>query len=101
VNFLEKVIEVKKGEITFSIWDLGGQREYLHMLPIVCNEAACLLFMFDLSRKATLSSVKAWYRPTGIASTIQQSCACINILFAHTMCDATDLWMQLQVSSWY
>jgi GTP-binding protein of the ras superfamily involved in termination of M-phase len=62
VNFLEKVIMVKKGEITFSIWDLGGQREYHHMLPIVCDEAAALLFMFDLSRKATLTSIKEWYK---------------------------------------
>ena len=28
----------------------------------VCNDAIALLFMFDLSRKSTLSSVKEWYR---------------------------------------
>lgn len=32
------------------------------MLPLVCNESAAILFMFDLSRKATLNSVKDWYR---------------------------------------
>lgn len=32
------------------------------MLPLVCNEAAALLFMFDLSRKSTLNSVKEWFR---------------------------------------
>jgi GTP-binding protein of the ras superfamily involved in termination of M-phase len=32
------------------------------MLPLVCNEAAAILFMFDLSRKVTLASVKEWYR---------------------------------------
>lgn len=32
------------------------------MLPLVCNEAVALLFMFDLSRKSTLSSIKEWYR---------------------------------------
>ena len=32
------------------------------MLPLVCNEAAAILFMFDLSRKTTLVSVKEWYR---------------------------------------
>ncbi len=59
---MEKVIEMPKGDIMFSIWDLGGQREYQHMLPIVCNEANVLLFMFDLTRKATLTSVKQWYQ---------------------------------------
>lgn len=39
-----------------------GQQEYLHMLPLVCNDAVALLFMFDLSRKSTLTSVKQWYK---------------------------------------
>jgi GTP-binding protein of the ras superfamily involved in termination of M-phase len=62
VNFMQKTIELKNAEITFSIWDLGGQQEYLHMLPLVCNDAVALLFMFDLSRKSTLTSVKNWYK---------------------------------------
>ena len=62
VNFMEKVISLKHTDITFSIWDLGGQQEYLHMLPLVCNDAVALLFMFDLSRKSTLTSVKSWYK---------------------------------------
>mmetsp|Transcript_671 Transcript_671/g.908 ORF Transcript_671/g.908 Transcript_671/m.908 type:complete len:202 (-) Transcript_671:70-675(-) len=61
VNFMEKTIELKNAEITFSIWDLGGQREYMEMMPLVCNEATALLFMFDLSRPATLASVRQWY----------------------------------------
>jgi len=32
------------------------------MLPLVCNDAVAILFMFDLSRKITLNSVKEWYR---------------------------------------
>lgn len=62
VNFMEKHISLKKTDITFSIWDLGGQQEYLHMLPLVCNDAIALLFMFDLSRKQTLTSIKNWYK---------------------------------------
>lgn len=62
VNFMEKTISVRRTTITFSIWDLGGQREFVNMLPLVCNDAVALLFMFDLSRKSTLNSVKEWYR---------------------------------------
>ncbi|KAJ6249644.1 protein tem1 [Anaeramoeba flamelloides] len=62
VNFMEKSISIKQTEITFSIWDLGGQKEFVNMLPLVCNEAVVILFMFDLSRKSTLVSVKSWYR---------------------------------------
>jgi len=62
VNFMEKTISIRGTEITFSIWDLGGQREFVNMLPLVCNDAVAVLFMFDLSRKSTLNSVKEWYR---------------------------------------
>jgi len=62
VNFMEKTIAIKGTEITFSIWDLGGQREFVNMLPLVCNDAVAILFMFDLSRKSTLNSIKEWYR---------------------------------------
>lgn len=59
---MEKTISIRGTEITFSIWDLGGQREFVNMLPLVCNEAVAILFMFDLSRKSTLNSIKEWYR---------------------------------------
>ena len=62
VNFMEKTISVRRTTITFSLWDLGGQREFVNMLPLVCNDAVAILFMFDLSRKSTLNSVKEWYR---------------------------------------
>lgn len=62
VNFMEKSITLRNTEITFSIWDLGGQREFISMLPLVCNDAVTLFFMFDLSRKSTLLSIKEWYR---------------------------------------
>eukprot|EP00301_Raphidiophrys_heterophryoidea_P020066 c4856_g1_i1.p1 GENE.c4856_g1_i1~~c4856_g1_i1.p1 ORF type:complete len:234 (-),score=59.45 c4856_g1_i1:304-975(-) len=62
VNFMEKTIQVRNADITFSIWDLGGQRDFINMLPLLCNDAVAILFMFDLSRKITLTSVKEWYR---------------------------------------
>lgn len=62
VNFMEKSITLRNTEITFSIWDQGGQREFISMLPLVCNDAVAVFFMFDLTRKSTLNSVKEWYR---------------------------------------
>lgn len=62
VNFMEKMVTLRNTDITFSIWDLGGQREFVNMLPLVCNDAVAILFMFDLTRKSTLNSVKEWYR---------------------------------------
>lgn len=62
VNFMDKKIQIKNTTITFSIWDLGGQKEFINMLPLVSNDAVAILFMFDLTRKLTLNSIKEWYR---------------------------------------
>lgn len=62
VNYMEKTINIKNSELTFSIWDLGGEAEFTNMLPLVARESVAILFMFDLSRRETLSSIKDWYR---------------------------------------
>ena len=62
VNFMEKSVSLGGLEVTFSIWDIGGGTDSKSMLPLVCNDAAAILFMFDLSRKSTLASIKEWYR---------------------------------------
>ena len=62
VNFMERTINIKNTEITFSIWDLGGESEFTNMLPLVATDAIAILFMFDLTKKSTLTSIKDWYR---------------------------------------
>lgn len=79
---MERSVVIRNTEITFSIWDLGGkqthhhrkkecirlttsllgQKEFVSMLPLVCNDAVAILFTFDLTRKSTLNSIKEWYR---------------------------------------
>ena len=73
VNFMEKSIILRDTEITFSIWDLGGQKEFLSMLPLVCNDAIALFFMFDLTRKSTLLSIKEWYRQARLLNRVRDS----------------------------
>lgn len=59
---MEKTIKVKNKNILFSIWDLGGKAEFVKMLPLVCDEASAILFIFDLTRVDSLASVKQWYK---------------------------------------
>mmetsp|Transcript_25283 Transcript_25283/g.74233 ORF Transcript_25283/g.74233 Transcript_25283/m.74233 type:complete len:250 (+) Transcript_25283:3-752(+) len=61
VNFMDKTIDMQGQDVTFSIWDIGGHRDFASMLPMVCNDAAVILFVFDLSRRSTLDSVRTWY----------------------------------------
>jgi len=64
VNFMEKTIKIKSKNILLSIWDLGGKAEFVKMLPLVCDEAKAILFLFDLTRLESLAQVKQWYKHT-------------------------------------
>ena len=60
VNFLEKTVTLRNNDITFSIWDLGGHREFLSMLPLVVNDARArpsLIVQACLSTAVTSSSI--------------------------------------------
>eukprot|EP00764_Aduncisulcus_paluster_P013194 gnl/Carplike_NY0171/6517_a8953_219.p1 GENE.gnl/Carplike_NY0171/6517_a8953_219~~gnl/Carplike_NY0171/6517_a8953_219.p1 ORF type:complete len:203 (-),score=19.26 gnl/Carplike_NY0171/6517_a8953_219:85-672(-) len=61
VNFMQKSVTLKTKVLNFSIWDLGGEDEFRAMLPLVVEEAAVVLFMFDLTRIHTLQEIKTWY----------------------------------------
>jgi len=62
VNFMEKTIKLRNVTVTLSVWDLGGQQEYINLMPLVCQDAKVFLFVFDLTRKHSLSMIRDWYR---------------------------------------
>ena len=80
---MEKTITVRRTTFTFSIWDLGGQRDFVNMLPLVCNDAVAILFMFDLSRKSTLNSVKEWYRQARGFNKVRHLCTGLDDVLVH------------------
>ena len=62
VTFEEKTIKVRNTNITFVIWDVGGQHQFRGLVPIACNDAVAILFMFDLTRMHSLERVKEWFK---------------------------------------
>merc|ERR1712060_992471 len=59
---MEKTVKLRQVMVTISLWDIGGQKEYKSMMPLVCSDAKVLLFMFDLTRKQSLYMIREWYR---------------------------------------
>ncbi|KAH3761284.1 small GTPase [Pelomyxa schiedti] len=59
---MEKTLVIHNKRCTFTMLDILGQRDFLSMLPLACDNAVAVLFLFDLSRKETLTSIKEWYR---------------------------------------
>merc|ERR1719245_2022390 len=62
-NNMERTIRLKNANVVLSIWDLGGQSEYLDFMPIVYEGVRVFLVMFDLTRKTSLTAVRDWYKP--------------------------------------
>ena len=94
---MEKTISVRRTAITFSIWDLGGQREFVNMLPLVCNDAVAILFMFELTRKSTLNSIKEWYRQARGFNKVSNSREFVFwILFAHIERYTVPCWHKIR-----
>lgn len=62
VHYLERKINLGSTHVVFSIMDLGGQREFINMLPLVSNRAVAIIFLFDLTRPETLISIQDWFR---------------------------------------
>ncbi|XP_050368417.1 septum-promoting GTP-binding protein 1 [Argentina anserina] len=61
VNLMDKTLMVQGARISFSLWDVGGDRSSLGHVPIACKDAVAILFMFDLTSRCTLNSVVGWY----------------------------------------
>ncbi|SCU97767.1 LAFA_0G13146g1_1 [Lachancea sp. 'fantastica'] len=62
VNCLSKKITLGSADILFYIMDLGGQREFINMLPLASEGAKAIVFLFDLTRPETLKSIQEWHR---------------------------------------
>ena len=62
VQFLERQITVKNNTVNIVIWDIGGQKSFMDMLPVCCDGAHVMIFMFDLSNPPTLTALRDWYK---------------------------------------
>ena len=80
VNFMEKEVSMRGGAhtVTFSIWDIGGshQQNSGAMLPLVCNDAAVILLVFDLTRPETLDGLRKWHQRARGCNKVIGRCLC-------------------------
>ncbi|KAF7831413.1 septum-promoting GTP-binding protein 1 isoform X1 [Senna tora] len=61
LNLMDKTLLVQGARISFSIWDVAGDRRSLDQIPMACKDAVAILFMFDLTSRCTLNNVIGWY----------------------------------------
>lgn len=71
VSFLEREIATPTANVVMSLFDLGGDmKAFSSLLPVVCCDAAAMIFCFDLTNRSSLSNIKDWFRQArGLNST--------------------------------
>ncbi|XP_022947099.1 septum-promoting GTP-binding protein 1-like [Cucurbita moschata] len=62
LNLMDKTLMVRGARISYSIWEVGGDKKSQDHIPTACKDSVAILFMFDLTSRRTLKSVLRWYR---------------------------------------
>ncbi|MHA2283137.1 MAG: Rab family GTPase [Promethearchaeota archaeon] len=55
-----KFIEVKGGKITLQIWDFGGHKNFMFLIPTYARGSSGAIFMFDLTNHKSLENLNDW-----------------------------------------
>ncbi|MFW9880769.1 MAG: Rab family GTPase [Candidatus Thorarchaeota archaeon] len=55
-----KFIKVKNAKITLQIWDFGGHKNFMFLIPAYARGSSGAVFMFDLTNLNSLENLKNW-----------------------------------------
>ncbi|MFX1277026.1 MAG: Rab family GTPase [Promethearchaeota archaeon] len=55
-----KYINVKEKRVVLQIWDFGGEERFRFLLPTYASGSSGGIFMFDITRPSSLSSIEGW-----------------------------------------
>jgi small GTP-binding protein len=55
-----KFIDVPNGKITLQIWDFGGHKNFMFLIPSYSRGSSGAIFMFDLTNERSLQNLHNW-----------------------------------------
>ncbi|MHA2394206.1 MAG: Rab family GTPase [Promethearchaeota archaeon] len=55
-----KFMEVENGKITIQIWDFGGQKNFMFLIPSYAMGSSGAIFMFDLTNSKSFQNLNNW-----------------------------------------
>ena len=61
IDFLTKNVFLEDKTIRLIMWDTAGQERFKSLIPSYLKNANCIILAFDLSNKATFTSLNRWY----------------------------------------
>ena len=68
LDFHIKVIDVDGLKVKLQIWDFAGEERFRFLLPSYVQGASGGVFMFDISRYASLKNIAEWIKVLGNGS---------------------------------
>ena len=60
VDFLLKTVEIDNKKVALQIWDFAGEDRFRFLLPSYVRGASMGIFMFDITRNASLTKLTDW-----------------------------------------
>ena len=60
VDFLMKDIEIQGKRVALQIWDFAGEKRFQFILPGYVKGTSAGIFMFDITRMSSLTSLHEW-----------------------------------------
>ena len=60
VDFLIKDIEIQGKRVALQIWDFAGEKRFQFILPGYVKGTSAGIFMFDITRMSSLTSLHEW-----------------------------------------
>ena len=85
VDFYWKVFNTTNKKIDLQLWDLGGQRDFRHILKNYTSGASGALLLFDLTNTSSLENINEW------VDICREKNPKLPIIFLGTKLDLTDL----------
>ena len=58
--YFEKIHKYDNKSIKFQFWDTAGQEKYKSIARIYYKDAKIAIIVYDITRKETFESMKAW-----------------------------------------
>ena len=61
IDFLTKNVFLEDTTIRLIMWDTAGQERFKSLIPSYLKNANCIILTYDISNKATFTSLNKWY----------------------------------------
>ena len=61
-NVYEKILNIKNSQVSFLIYDIGGQEQFRNLRKQYANGARAAVLVYDVTNRESFDNIKNWYK---------------------------------------